>query len=596
MKGKRIHKIGWLLLTAVLVIATFLASCAEKEGGTGAGEEGTTKVENKNPETLVYATIGPPDSLDPAYAYDSASGEIIQAVYDTLIFYDGESTTKFVPMLATEWNISSDGKTYRFKIREGVKFHNGDTMTPEDVEYSIERGMIQDYGAGPQWMLFEPLFGVGVATSRTDDGLIPLDEIKSKVEVDGQWVQFNLATPYEPFLQILANSWGSIVDKKWCIDNGDWDGTQESYEALNDPPSGGSPLNAIMNGTGPFELERWEPGVETSLVRNDDYWKGPAKLERVIFKVVDEWTTRKLMLEAGDADHVDVPRAYIDELEGVPGLTVYKDLPTLQNDAFFFQFAINPESTFVGSGKMDGQGIPLDFFNDINVRKGIAYAFDWDTYLKDAMKGEAQQVGSPIVEGLSYYDPNAPRYTKDLEKSAEYFKQAWGGEVWEKGFTFTLAYNAGNLERKVACEILQENLLSVNPKFTVLIQVMQWPTLLRSMYSALVPMFQIGWIADYPDAHNFIFPFMSSNGTFSGWQNYSNPEVDDLIGKGISATTSTEREAIYRQLDQLYYDDVPSFMIDQPLGRRYFRDWVKGWYYNPVLPGHLGYIYKLSKQ
>ena len=212
------------------------------------------------------------------------------------------------------------------------------------------------------------------------------------------------------------------------------------------------------------------------------------------------------------------------------------------------------------------------------------------------MKGEAQQVGSPIVEGLSYYDPNAPRYTLDLEQAAECFQEAWGGEVWENGFTFTIAYNAGNLARKTACEILQENLFSINPKFTVLIQVMQWPTMLRSMYSQLLPMFQIGWLADYPDAHNFVHPFMSSNGLFSAWQNYSNPEVDDLINQGISAATPAERDSIYRQLDQLYIDEVPSFIIDQPLGRRYFRDWVTGWYFNPVLPSRLGYIYALGKE
>lgn len=581
------------LLAGLLVLAVLLPACGSSSDTT---DTGAGKIETKNPDTFVYATIGGPDSLDPAYGYDTASGEIVQAVYETLVFFDGESTTEFIPMLATEWTVSSDGKTYRFKIRDGVKFHNGNDLTPEDVEYSFERGMVQDYGAGPQWMFFEPLFGVGTATSRTEDGLIPLEEIKSKVEVDGDWVQFNLAGPYEPFLQILAGPWGGIVDKDWCIENGDWDGTQASYEALNNPASGGSPIHAIMNGTGPHKLERWDSGVETVLTRNDNYWQTPSKLKSIIIKVVDEWSTRKLMLEAGDADYVNVPRAYIDELEGVSGLTVYKDLPALSNDAFFFQFAISPDSTFVGSGKLDGKGIPLDFFTDINVRKGIAYAFDWDTYLKDAMKGEGQQVGSAIVEGLSYFDADAPRYSKDLEKAAEYLKLAWGGEVWEKGFTFTIAYNAGNLERKTACEILQQNLFTINNKFTVLIQVMQWPTLLRGMYSALLPMFQIGWNADYPDAHNFIFPFMSSQGTFSGWQNYNNPEVDELINAGISAPTSTERNAIYRQLDQKYYEDVPSFIIDQPLARRYFRDWVKGWYYNPVLTSHLGYIYKLYKE
>jgi len=125
---------------------------------------------------------------------------------------------------------------------------------------------------------------------------------------------------------------------------------------------------------------------------------------------------------------------------------------------------------------------------------------------------------------------------------------------------------------------------------------MQWPTLLRGMYSQLLPMFQIGWAADYPDAHNFVFPYMHSAGTFSGWQNYSNPEVDALIADGISATTSAERESIYRELDQLYYDEVPGIIIAQPLGRRYFRDWVTGWYFNPVHFSQLGHIYALSKE
>ncbi|GAI88443.1 unnamed protein product [marine sediment metagenome] len=151
------------------------------------------------------------------------------------------------------------------------------------------------YGAGPQWMIFEPLFGVesGIVSSRDVEPLVPLADIENKVEVDGQWVQFNLAAPYEPFLQILAGPWSSIIDKEWAIANGDWDGTQASYEALNDPDAGGSPLQSIANGTGSFILERWEPGIEISLLRNDNYWQTPANFERLIIKVVNEWTTSK---------------------------------------------------------------------------------------------------------------------------------------------------------------------------------------------------------------------------------------------------------------------------------------------------------------
>ena len=583
MKQKILSK-AWLLVVVLLIASLVLPACKAE-----------VVEEIKNPDTFIYATIGDIDSLDPAYSYDTASGETEQCIYETLIFYDGESTTDFVPVLATEWTVSADGKTYRFKIREGVKFHNGNDLTPEDVEYSIERGMVQDYGAGPQWMFFEPFFGPDIHSSRDVEPLMPLADITNAVEVDGQWVQFNLFAPYEPFLQILCGPWGSILDKEWCIENGDWDGTQASYEALNDPESGGSPLQSITNGTGPFMLERWEPGVEHSMVRNENYWQEPANFERLIIKVIDEWTTRKLMLEAGDADCVDVPRAYIVELEGVEGLTVYKDLPTLQVDSFFFQFDINPESTMIGSGQLDGDGIPLDFFTDLDVRLGFTYAFDWDTYIKDSMLGEAVQANSPVVEGLSYYNPDNPKHAKDLAKAEEHLRAAWGGAVWEKGFTMILAYNAGNLARRTACEILQQNLLSINEKFTVRIQAMQWPTLLRGMYSGLMPMFQIGWLADYPDAHNFIFPFMHSSGTFSGWQNYSNPEADALIAQGIASTDPAERQSIYNQLAQIYYDDAPGILLAQPLGRRYFRDWVQGFYYNPVLPSMLGNIYALSK-
>jgi peptide/nickel transport system substrate-binding protein len=580
-----------------------MTGCPSDDDGNGGGGVITptptptpTTPDITNPETFVYATIGPPDSLDPAYAYDTASGEVIQMVYETLVFFDGESVTEFVNVLADDWNVSDDGKTYRFHIREGVTFHNGNDLTPEDVEYSFERAMVQDYGAGPIWMFFEPLFGPSVHSSRGADGLMPLEDITGAVEVDGEWVQFNLIAPYEPFIQIVAGSWGSIVDKEWCIEQGDWDGTQASYEALNDPPSGGSPLQSVMNGTGPFVLERWDPGVETSLIRNDNYWQDAANFERVLIKVVDEWADRRLMLEAGDADLVDVPREFISQLDGVEGLTVYQDLPQIQIDSFFFQFDINPESTYVGSGQLDGNGIPLDFFTDIDVRKGFAYAFDFEAYINDALLGEAVQAHSPVIDGLSYYTPDlATKYALDLAKAEEHLRAAWGGAVWENGFTATLCYNSGNVTRKTACEILQLNLFAINPDFKINIQVLQWPTLLRGMYAGLLPMFQIGWLPDFLDAHNFAFPFMHSSGTFSGWQNYYNPEVDALVAAGIASTDPAERQVIYDQLAQWYYDDVPGILLAQPLGRRYFRDWVQGFYFNPALPGNFGNMYVLEK-
>ena len=132
--------------------------------------------EVKNPDTLIIADIGTVDSLDPAWAYDTASGARIFNIYETLITFKNEKTDEFVPVLATEVPtvenglISPDGLTYTFPIREGVKFHNGEILTPEDVEYSIERAMVQDRDGGPVWMLYEPL--LGIHGSRDGEGVI----------------------------------------------------------------------------------------------------------------------------------------------------------------------------------------------------------------------------------------------------------------------------------------------------------------------------------------------------------------------------------------------------------------------------------------
>jgi len=551
--------------------------------------------EIKNPDTFIIAVTADIASLDPAYGYDTASAGQILNIYETLIKFDGNSTSEFIPSLATDWTISEDGKTYRFKIRDGVSFHNENPLTPEDVEYSFERGMVQDYSLGPQWMFFEPLFGLGNYTSRTNSGLIPLEEIKNKVEVDGQWVQFNLATPYEPFLQILASSWGSIVDMDWCIENGDWNGTEESYEALNNPVPGGSPINSLTNGTGPFILELWEPGIQIRLVRNDNYWGAPASFERVVTQVIDEWGTRKLMLALGDADCTIVPSEQIQEVKEMPGILVYENVLTLLNQAFFFQFDIDSTSTLIGSSQLDGNGIPTDFFSDIDVRKGFAYAFDWDTYMDDAMAGYGEQISSPIVKGIPYYNPDWPGYELDLVQAEEHLKSAWDGLLWENGFEMTLVYASGDITGKVACEILQYNLYEINPLFKINIQLMGWPTILSEMVLGRLPMYLNGWQADYPDPHNFVFPYMHSKGTFAQAQRYSNEVVDDLIEQAISSSSHSERQILYNQIAELYYDEVPSIMISQILGVFFFRDWIQGFVYNPIRPGYEMYAYYLSK-
>jgi len=583
---KRVATITAVSIIVIICISLLVSRPFSCNGGPS---------EIKNPDTFVIACGFDIVSLDPAYVYDTESGGQILNIYETLIRFDGSSTSEFVPALATDWTISEDGKTYRFKIRAGVSFHNGNPLTPEDVEYSFERGMVQDYASGPQWMLFEPLFGLGTYTSRTDDGLIPLEDVKSKVEVDGQWVQFNLAIAYEPFLQILASSWGSVVDMDWCIQNGDWDGTEESYESLNNPVSGGSPIHSKSNGTGPFILEHWNPGTEISLVRNSDYWGAPASFERVLTRVIPDWNQRGSLLYSGDVDAAAIPIAETREVTEMPGIRVYEGLPTLLNQALFFQFAIDPASTRIGTGRLDGNGIPLDFFSDIDARKGFAYAFDWDTYIHDAMGGYGEKMPSPIVKGIPYYKAGYPGYELDLAQAEQHLRAAWDGTLWENGFEMTLVYAEGDPMGKIACEILQSNLFQINPLFKIDIRMTTWPDLVNELTSGRLPLYLNGWTADYADPHNFVFPYMHSKGLFAQAQRYSNEVVDNLIEQAISSNNHSERQMLYDQLAELYYDEVPSVMIGQLLGAYCFRDWVHGFAYNPMRVVYAMYAYYLSK-
>ena len=572
----------------------------------------------KNPDTIVKATYGEPETLDPAFAYDTASGEVIYQIYENLIDFDRGDLTKFVPMLATQVPsvqnglISPDGRVYRFPIRKGVRFHNGDLLTPEDVEYSFERIMLQDRSGGPAWMLLEPLLGYNTIEdlAKALAGVDSFDKVPPEVlrevyrrvdaavEVEGDTVVFRLAKPFPPFLSILAHggSWSAIVDKKWAIAQGDWDGS-ENWVKWHDPKAENDPLYDKANGTGPYRLVRWEKGNQIILERNDNYWREPAPTRTVVIRNVEEWATRQLMLQSGDADIVTVDPPYLDQVEGMPGVRVLRRQPWLANTAAFFTFHITPEGNdFIGSGRLDGQGIPPDFFTDIDVRKAFNYSFDWETYIRDVSAGEATQARGPIPSSLPFFNPEQPVYTFDLKKAEEHFRRAWGGQLWEKGFRMTIAYNAGNDARRIAAEILEHNIESINPKFQIDIQSLPWPTYLQSYLESRLPLFIIGWLADFPDPHNFVVPFMHSTGAFAAAQKLPaelSQQFDALIAQGVSSTDPEVRRQAYYRLQQLAYEQaIDIFLVDrtQPV---VMRDWVQGWYPNAIRPGED--FYRLRK-
>jgi peptide/nickel transport system substrate-binding protein len=596
----------------------------------------------KNPGTFIDAEIGDPASLDPAWEYDTASANIIVNVYETLVFPKRESTTEFVPMLATSWDISSDGMTYTFHIRQGVKFQDGQDLTPQDVAYSFWRGMIQDRAGGPQWIMLQPFFGLDVQSFANDvvqkqfngDWTKAAQAVEQAVTYDNNagTVTLHLKQPYGPMLQILAGTWASVVSMPWVIQQGGWDGDPAKAQQFHDPAAEQDVLYKVMNGTGPYKLDRWAPGQEVDLVRNDNYWlkeplwqggpSGPASIQRIVVQNISEWGTRFAEFKTGDADMLYVPTQYISQIDPLVNTTcdasgnctvtdpngtarLYKGLPSVEVTSIFFVENVNVTggNNRLGSGKLDGNGIPPDFFSDIHVRKAFNYCFDWNTYIQQVFNGEAIQAYGPIIKGELGYDPNQAHYTFDLSKCEQEFKastlkSADGKSLWDTGFYMQFTYNTGNDQRKSAGDILAANLLKVNPKFHMEVVGEPFALELSDSVDARMPIWMLGWLEDYHDPQDWVVPFLSSGGTYAAYQFFPKDvqaQIDQLITQGVTTTDTQERAKIYGQLQNIAYENALDIFVVQPDVRHYEQMWVKGWYYNPIFGNAITYYYSLSK-
>jgi peptide/nickel transport system substrate-binding protein len=551
-------------------------------------------------ETFVYVTIAGWDSFDPAWAYDTASGQALFHIYETLVAYD-TVTTDLVPCLATEvpstenglLAINEDGSAVlRFNIRSGVKFHNNADLDAGDVVYSLRRALLADPTAGPNWMLLFGLFGVYEINELIDSAGFDAtyDTVADAIyEENGQVVLKSKA--YVPYLlQILAGSWCAIVDKDTTIAAGAWNGEKAGWEAWHDLAKEAMALYKTANGTGPFMLAgEPDPDLGFSLERFAGYWGELPKLKRVEIIYDNEWSNRRLMLEKGDADAVSIPVQYRDQVLGTTGVRTIYNLPSLANGGLLLNMQIPVEGNDrLGSGKLDGAGIPPDFFQDVHVRRAFAMMFDYDTYVEQVLMGESIVPATAIPSALPYAFQERQVFFDPEEALAE-LKLAWNGQVWEKGFYMRLDYNAGNDNRKVACEMLRDAFRQVDIRFNIEVRAIPWPQYLDDNRAKRMTMFYIGWLPDYPDADNYVVPYYHSQGVYGGRGSFSvlpvSSTIDAKIGEAGTSIDPVVREALYAEIQQLAVDEALAIMADEGTARAWMRRWVADYVYNPTLSG-----------
>jgi peptide/nickel transport system substrate-binding protein len=621
---------------------------------------------SKDPTTWVTLEFGSPQTFDTASDYESSGLEFIQNTYDFLFFYNKQNDTTLVPMLATEiptvanGDISADGKTYTFKLRPGVKFHNGDPMTAHDVAYSLQRFILQGSASSPAWILTQPVLGLAntdisqlidpsgkliddPANLQKADPTKLMDactQVTNAITADdtAMTVTMKLAQAYAP-LTISLSEFGAVTDQKWVAANGGWDGNCNDwakfyfpgYDAINKLGIGTS-----ENGTGPFILDHVTPGQEIDLKANPNYWvqtplwdggpTGAPKLQKVIIKDVGDFATRLATFQAGDADNIApgsaADYAQLDPLSGIscdhstgkcaPSSTPDQPFVRWYNVAVathaqvMYTFDINTAggNPYIGSGKLDGNGIPPNFFDDTNIRKAFSECFDFNAYINQVFKPQginATQVGSMFLPGEPGYDANAPKYSYNPDQckadfQASTLKSADGKGVWDTGFRFTMGYNAGNTSRQTVALIFQQDLAQLNPKFKIDIEAVQWSSFLADAAANKDPIFIVGWLEDFPDPQDWVVPFAATGGTYVAWQHIPksiSSQFDTLIQQGVSETDPAKRDAIYKQFNQVYYDQATVLPLVIAPTNYYVQKWDNGFYVNPLY-GWL-YYYPFSK-
>ncbi len=498
-----------------LVLSLAFLGCAKKEEAPkmAAGEKGEGG-------TLVFGRGGDSVGLDPAYETDGNSFMVCDNIYEQLVAYKDESTD-IEPGLATSWDISPDGLTYTFHLREGVKFHDGTPFNANAVVFSIGRMMkdrnVKFAGEGfdipPQER--PPEYWVSMEMD---------DTVGSIEAVDENTVVFKLKRVEAPFIANMGMDFASIISPAAFI---------------KDPK--GFLRNPV--GTGPFQFVKWVTDDRIVLEANKDYWdkeNGPY-LDRVIFRAIPENSVRFLELKVGNIDICQFPNP--------------ADLELARKD---------PNIKLVSQPGMNvgylGFNHTKDMWKNIHMRRAVAHAINRQAIVDNIYQGMGQLAKNGIPPTMWGYNDDVPGYKYDPELARKELALAGypGGEglpelkLWS--MPVPRPYNPEGLKVGIA---MIGDLAKVGIKANV--TSYDWGTYLKRQREQPddMDMFQLGWTGDNGDPDNFLavlFDGLASPAIRTQWKN---ERYHELMQQGKQTIDQAKRVEIYKEAQQLMYDEVP---------------------------------------
>ena len=499
----------------------------------------TTTTEAPGPTTLVVDKATELTGIDPGFDYEYAGWEVIANLYETLITYDKTDPSKFVGVLATEWSSSPDGLVYTFKLRQGVKFSNGDPFDANAVKYSFDR--VLKMNQPPSWILSQSL---------------NLDSVKV---LDPYTVEIHLTQPYTAFLATMTTMVASIVDPNVVEAHGG---------VVANATNPWMDSNAVS--TAPFVLQEWIKGDHLTLARNPNYWGTQPKLEKVILYYKTSVQTRLVDLKSGFAQIAIVDINHVSDVQGVEGIQIQSLGVSAHIDFLYFNTKIFP-------------------FNNTLVRQAFVHAINYDAIMSGINKNLTVRYTGPFCDGLEGYDKSFTQYTYDPALAKQLLTQA--GYPDGKGFpTISYLYYSRDASVALIAQEIQQDLANIGINVNLL--GVSFTTYLNKILAGPKDVPEMGWTewyADYLSPDDFVVPFANPDFPPVGWNPayYSNPKVTQLYQDAPYNPDAAARLQMYHSITQIMYDDAPYAWLGQFTSYQVFRSNVHGIYNNVILgPGN----------
>lgn len=499
-----------LALVAAFVLSLFLAACNANPGGSqtaGDGSEGGsesdstgTSEESGKPQyggDLIVGSTGSPTTFNDYYATDTASGAIIGFLFNGLITFNDQFEP--VPDLAKDWEVSEDGLTYTFHLKEGVKFHDGEEMTAEDVVFSYNIPRSEDY-TGP----------------RASDFAV----IENIEAVDQYTVKITLKEKDASFLSSVASY--SILPKHIL-------GDVPISKLAEHPFNTKNPI-----GTGPFQFVEWKDGQYVKVKAFEDYFEGRPYLDSVTYKIVPDANALLAQLKAGDIHYMGVQSTQLRSVK-----------PLVEQGKLEMKTTLSLAYTYLG------YNMRLDMFDDVKVRRALTHAIDREKIVQAVLNGDGQVAHAPGSPLSWAYNEDVPKFPYNPEKAKQLLEEAgWvdtdGDGIREKNgkeFAFTIKTNQGNEVREQTATVIQQMLKQVGVKATP--KIIEWSAFIEQVtapnwdFEAVI----LGWALGMdPDPSDLWHTREIEQGL--NFVAFSDPELDKLMDKNTKILDQEKRAEV----------------------------------------------------